>query len=160
MVDVMQTDAGRAMIKHGIEAGLPMIYGDFLAGLDLTDEESKYEEQLTEHQQMNGVRNALADEPLTPETEGQLVETLYQARLNSDEGNGSEEENWQQLGKDGNFEIIENRWKATDAEISKTIPGVLTPTQSKGFLEHGKTTRTMQALNYKMGMQMLGMKKE
>jgi hypothetical protein len=102
----------------------------------------------------------LADEPVTPETEGQLVETLYQARLNSGEGNGSEEENWQQLGKDGNFETIENRGKATDAEIAKTIPGVLTPTQSKVFLEHWKTPRTMQALNYQMGMQMLGIEKE
>jgi hypothetical protein len=105
-------------------------------------------------------RGGLADEPVTPETEGQLVETLYQARLNSGEGNGSEEENWQQLGKDGNFETIENRGKATDAEIAKTIPGVLTPTQSKVFLEHWKTPRTMQALNYKMGMQMLGIEKE
>lgn len=221
MADVMQSDAGRAMIKQGIEAGLPMIYGDFLDGLDLTDEESKYfkglltkrmldqqqlgmkwmqadeeerlaitlemeesrkensekideflqdnddsasfkkyEQQLPERQQMKGVRNALADEPLTPETEERLVETLYQARLNSGEGNGSDEENWQQLGQNGDMESIENRWKATDAEITKTIPDVLTPTQSEAFLNHWKTTRTMQTLQYKMGMQMMGINKE
>ena len=38
MSEVLQTDAGRAMIKQGIEAGLPMIFGDFINSLGLNDE--------------------------------------------------------------------------------------------------------------------------
>ena len=154
MSEVLQTDAGRAMIKQGIEAGLPMIYGDFINSLGLNDEELKYfqelltkrmldqqqlgmkwvqadeegraslavemeklaedssvkideflqneedavsfkryEQQLPERRQMRGIRNTLSDEPLTPEVEERLVDALYQARLNSGEGNGSDEEN-------------------------------------------------------------------
>ena len=221
MAEVMQSEAGRAMIKQGIEAGLPMIYGDFIDALSLDDEESKYfkelltkrmldqqqlgmkwmqadeegrvalslemeklrgessvkideflqneedaasfkkyEQQLPERQQMKGVRNALSNEPLTPEVEERLVDTLYKARLNSGEGNGSDEENWQNLGQTGDFSVIEERWKATDVEIAKNIPDVLTPTQSEAFLNHWKTARIMQAAQYKMGMQMMGMDKE
>ena len=220
MSEVLQTDAGRAMIKQGIEAGLPMIYGDFINSLGLNDEESKYfkelltkrmldqqqlgmkwvqadeegraslaiemeklaeensvkideflqneedavsfkryEQQLPERRQMRGVRNALSDEPLTPEVEERLVDTLYQARLNSGEGNGSDEENWEKLAETGDFRVIEERWRATDVEIGKNIPGVLTPTQSEAFLDYWKTARTMQAAEYKMGMQMMGIDK-
>ena len=220
MSEVLQTDAGRAMIKQGIEAGLPMIYGDFINSLGLNDEESKYfkelltrrmldqqqlgmkwvqadeegraslaiemeklaeensakideflqneedavsfkryEQQLPERRQMRGVRNALSDEPLTPEVEERLVDTLYQARLNSGEGNGSDEENWEKLAETGDFRVIEERWRATDVEIAKNIPDVLTPTQSEAFLDYWKTARTMQAAEYKMGMQMMGLDK-
>ena len=220
MSEVLQTDAGRAMIKQGIEAGLPMIYGDFINSLGLNDEESKYfkelltrrmldqqqlgmkwvqadeegraslaiemeklaeensakideflqneedavsfkryEQQLPERRQMRGVRNALSDEPLTPEVEERLVDTLYQARLNSGEGNGSDEENWEKLAETGDFRVIEERWRATDVEIAKNIPDVLTPTQSEAFLDYWKTARTMQAAEYKMGMQMMGIDK-
>jgi hypothetical protein len=220
MSEVLQTDAGRAMIKQGIEAGLPMIYGDFINSLGLNDEESKYfkelltrrvldqqqlgmkwvqadeegraslaiemeklaeensvkideflqneedavsfkryEQQLPERRQMRGVRNALSDEPLTPEFEERLVDTLYQARLNSGEGNGSDEENWEKLAETGDFRVIEERWRATDVEIAKNIPDVLTPTQSEAFLDYWKTARTMQAAEYKMGMQMMGIDK-
>ena len=220
MSEVLQTDAGRAMIKQGIEAGLPMIYGDFINSLGLNDEESKYfqelltkrmldqqqlgmkwvqadeegraslaiemeklaeessvkideflqneedavsfkryEQQLPERRQMRGVRNALSDEPLTPEVEERLVDTLYQARLNSGEGNGSDEENWEKLAETGDFRVIEERWRATDVEIGKNIPDVLTPTQSEAFLDYWKTARTMQAAEYKMGMQMMGIDK-
>ena len=224
MSTVLQTDAGRAMIKQGIEAGLPMIYGDFINSLGLNDEESKYfqelltkrmldqqqlgmkwvqadeegraslaiemeklaeessvkideflqneedavsfkryEQQLPERRQMRGVRNALSDnpftEPLTPEVEERLVDTLYQARLNSGEGNGSDEENWEKLAETGDFRVIEERWRATDVEIAKNIPDVLTPTQSEAFLDYWKTARTMQAAEYKMGMQMMGIDK-
>ena len=220
MSEVLQTDAGRAMIKQGIEAGLPMIYGDFINSLGLNDEESKYfkelltrrmldqqqlgmkwvqadeegraslaiemeklaeensvkideflqneedavsfkryEQQLPERRQMQGVRNALSDEPLTPEVEERLVDTLYQARLNSGEGNGSDEENWEKLAETGDFRVIEERWRATDVEIAKNIPDVLTPTQSEAFLGYWKTARTMQAAEYKMGMQMMGIDK-
>jgi len=217
MSEVLQTDAGRVMIKQGIEAGLPMIYGDFINSLGLDDEESKYfkelltkrmldqqqlgmkwvqadeerraslaiemeklaeensvkideflqneedavsfkryEQQLPERRQMRGVRNALSDEPLTPEVEERLVDTLYQARLNSGEGNGSDEENWEKLAETGDFRVIEERWRATDVEIAKNIPEVLTPTQSEAFLDYWKTARTMQAAEYKMGMQIMG----
>jgi hypothetical protein len=220
MSEVLQTDAGRAMIKQGIEAGLPMIYGDFINSLGLNDEESKYfkelltrrvldqqqlgmkwvqadeegraslaiemeklaeensvkideflqneedavsfkryEQQLPERRQMRGVRNALSDEPLTPEVEERLVDTLYQARLNSGEGNGSDEENWEKLAETGDFRVIEERWRATDVEIAKNIPDVLTPTQSEAFLDYWKTARTMRAAEYKMGMQMMGIDK-
>lgn len=220
MSEVLQTDAGRAMIKQGIEAGLPMIYGDFINSLGLNDEESKYfkelltrrmldqqqlgmkwvqadeegraslaiemeklaeensvkideflqneedavsfkryEQQLPERRQMQGVRNALSDEPLTPEVEERLVDTLYQARLNSGEGSGSDEENWEKLAETGDFRVIEERWRATDVEIAKNIPDVLTPTQSEAFLGYWKTARTMQAAEYKMGMQMMGIDK-
>ena len=220
MSEVLQTDAGRAMIKQGIEAGLPMIYGDFINSLGLNDEESKYfkelltrrmldqqqlgmkwvqadeegraslaiemeklaeensvkideflqneedavsfkryEQQLPERRQMQGVRNALSDEPLTPEVEERLVDTLYQARLNSGEGSGSDEENWEKLAETGDFRVIEERWRATDVEIAKNIPDVLTPTQSEAFLDYWKTARTMQAAEYKMGMQMMGIDK-
>ena len=220
MSEVLQTDAGRAMIKQGIEAGLPMIYGDFINSLGLNDEESKYfqklltkrildqqqlgmkwvqadeegrtslaiemeklaeessvkideflqneedavsfkryEQQLPERRQMRGVRNTLSDEPLTPEVEERLVDTLYQARLNSGEGNGSDEENWEKLAETGDFRVIEERWRATDVEIAKNIPGVLTPTQSEAFLDYWTTARTMQAAEYKMGMQMMGIDK-
>ena len=220
MSEVLQTDAGRVMIKQGIEAGLPMIYGDFINSLGLDDEESKYfkelltkrmldqqqlgmkwvqadeerraslaiemeklaeensvkideflqneedavsfkryEQQLPERRQMRGVRNALSDEPLTPEVEERLVDTLYQARLNSGEGNGSDEENWEKLAETGDFRVIEERWRATDVEIAKNIPKVLTPTQSEAFLDYWKTARTMQAAEYKMGMQMMGIDK-
>jgi hypothetical protein len=220
MSEVLQTDAGRAMIKQGIEAGLPMIYGDFINSLGLNDEESKYfqelltkrmldqqqlgmkwvqadeegraslavemeklagessvkideflqneedavsfkryEQQLPERRQMRGVRNTLSDEPLTPEVEERLVDTLYQARLNSGEGNGSDEENWEKLAETGDFRVIEERWRATDVEIAKNIPDVLTPTQSEAFLDYWKTARTMQAAEYKMGMQMMGIDK-
>jgi hypothetical protein len=220
MSEVMQTDAGRAMIKQGIEAGLPMIYGDFINSLGLNNEESKYfkelltkrildqqqlgmkwvqadeegraslaiemeklaeessgkideflqneedaalfkkyEQQLPERGQMRGLRNALSDEPLTPEVEERLVETLYQARLNSGEGNGSDEENWEKLAETGDFRVIEERWRATDVEIGKNIPDVLTLTQSEAFLDYWKTARTMQAAEYKMGMQMMGIDK-
>jgi hypothetical protein len=220
MSEVLQTDAGRAMIKQGIEAGLPMIYGDFINSLGLNDEESKYfkelltkrmldqqqlgmkwvqadeegraslaiemeklaeessvkidkflqneedavsfkryEQQLPERRQMRGVRNALSDEPLTPEVEERLVDTLYQARLNSGEGNGSDEENWEKLAETGDFRVIEERWRATDVEIGKNIPDVLTPTQSEAFLDYWKTARTMQAAEYKMGIQMMGIDK-
>ena len=211
MSEVLQTDAGRAMIKQGIEAGLPMMYGDFINSLGLNDEESKYfQELLTKRmldqqqlgmkwvqadeegraslaiemeklaeessvkideflqneedavsfkRQMRGVRNALSDEPLTPEVEERLVDTLYQARLNSGEGNGSDEENWEKLAETGDFRVIEERWRATDVEIAKTIPDVLTPTQSEAFLDYWKTARTMQAAEYKMGMQMMGIDK-
>ena len=220
MSEVLQTDAGRVMIKQGIEAGLPMIYGDFINSLGLDDEESKYfkelltkrmldqqqlgmkwvqadeerraslaiemeklaeensvkideflqneedavsfkryEQQLPERRQMRGVRNALSDEPLTPEVEERLVDTLYQARLNSGEGNGSDEENWEKLAETGDFRVIEERWRATDVEIAKNIPEVLTPTQSEAFLDYWKTARTMQAAEYKMGMQMMGIDK-
>ena len=220
MSEVLQTDAGRVMIKQGIEAGLPMIYGDFINSLGLDDEESKYfkelltkrmldqqqlgmkwvqadeerraslaiemeklaeensvkideflqneedavsfkryEQQLPERRQMRGVRNALSDEPLTPEVEERLVDTLYQARLNSGEGNGSDEENWEKLAETRDFRVIEERWRATDVEIAKNIPEVLTPTQSEAFLDYWKTARTMQAAEYKMGMQMMGIDK-
>ena len=220
MSEVLQTDAGRAMIKQGIEAGLPMIYGDFINSLGLNDEESKYfkelltrrmldqqqlgmkwvqadeegraslaiemeklaeensakideflqneedavsfkrfEQQLPERRQMRGVRNALSDEPLTPEVEERLVDTLYQARLNSGEGSGSDEENWEKLAETGDFRVIEERWRATDVEIAKNIPDVLTPTQSEAFLDYWKTARTMRAAEYKMGMQMMGIDK-
>ena len=220
MSEVLQTDAGRAMIKQGIEAGLPMIYGDFINSLGLNDEESKYfkelltrrmldqqqlgmkwvqadeegraslaiemeklaeensvkideflqneedavsfkryEQQLPERRQMQGVRNALSDEPLTPEVEERLVDTLYQARLNSGEGSGSDEENWEKLAETGDFRVIEERWRATDVEIAKNIPDVLTPTQSEAFLDYWKTARTMRAAEYKMGMQMMGIDK-
>ena len=220
MSEVLQTEAGRAMIKRGIEAGLPMIYGDFINSLGLNDEESKYfkelltkrmldqqqlgmkwvqadeegraslaiemeklaeessvkideflqneedavsfkryEQQLPERRQMRGVRNALSDEPLTPEVEERLVDTLYQARLNSGEGNGSDEENWEKLAETGDFRVIEERWRATDVEIGKNIPDVLTPTQSEAFLDYWKTARKMQAAEYKMGMQMMGIDK-
>ena len=220
MSEVLQTDAGRAMIKQGIEGGLPMIYGDFINSLGLNDEESKYfkelltrrmldqqqlgmkwvqadeegraslaiemeklaeensakideflqneedavsfkryEQQLPERRQMRGVRNALSDEPLTPEVEERLVDTLYQARLNSGEGSGSDEENWEKLAETGDFRVIEERWRATDVEIAKNIPDVLTPTQSEAFLDYWKTTRTMRAAEYKMGMQMMGIDK-
>nr|MBR9811064.1 hypothetical protein [bacterium] len=220
MSEVLQTDAGRAMIKQGIEAGLPMIYGDFINSLGLNDEESKYfkelltrrmldqqqlgmkwvqadeegraslaiemeklaeensakideflqneedavsfkryEQQLPERRQMRGVRNALSDEPLTPEVEERLVDTLYQARLNSGEGSGSDEENWGKLAETGDFRVIEERWRATDVEIAKNIPDVLTPTQSEAFLDYWKTARTMRAAEYKMGMQMMGIDK-
>lgn len=220
MADVMQSEAGRAMIKQGIEAGIPMMYGDFIDSLNLDPEEAKYfkdlltqrmldqqqlgmkwmsaneqereeltlameqsrkessakideflqseedsakfkkyEQQLPERQQMQGIRNALSNEPLTPEVEERLVDTLYQARLNSGEGNGSDEENWQQLGETGDFSIIENRWKATDEEIAKNVPNVLTPTQTETFLNHWKTARKMQTAQYKMGMEMMGMNK-
>mgnify|MGYP001168359150 CR=1 FL=1 len=46
MSEVLQTDAGRAMIKQGIEAGLPMIYGAFINSLGLNDEKSKYFQKL------------------------------------------------------------------------------------------------------------------
>lgn len=221
LADVMQSEAGRAMIKQGIEAGIPMMYGDFIDSLDLDEEESKYfkglltqrmldqqqlgmkwmsadgeekeaialameksrkdssvkideflqseedsatfkkyEQQLPERQQMQGIRNSLANEPLTPEVEERLVDTLYQARLNSGEGNGSDEENWQQLGETGDFSLIENRWKATDEEIAKNIPNILTPTQTETFLNHWKTARTMQTAQYKMGMEMMGITKK
>lgn len=220
MSEVLQTDAGRAMIKQGIEGGLPMIYGDFINSLGLNDEESKYfkelltrrmldqqqlgmkwvqadeegraslaiemeklaeensakideflqneedavsfkryEQQLPERRQMRGVRNALSDEPLTPEVEERLVDTLYQARLNSGEGSGSDEENWEKLAETGDFRVIEERWRATDVEIAKNIPDVLTPTQSEAFLDYWKTARTMRAAEYKMGMQMMGIDK-
>ena len=220
MSEVLQTDAGRAMIKQGIEAGLPMIYGDFINSLGLNDEESKYfkelltrrmldqqqlgmkwvqadeegraslaiemeklaeensakideflqneedavsfkryEQQLPERRQMRGVRNALSDEPLTPEVEERLVDTLYQARLNSGEGSGSDEENWEKLAETGDFRVIEERWRATDVEIAKNIPDVLTPTQTEAFLDYWKTARTMRAAEYKMGMQMMGIDK-
>jgi hypothetical protein len=220
MSEVLQTDAGRAMIKQGIEAGLPMIYGDFINSLGLNDEESKYfkelltkrmldqqqlgmkwvqadekgraslaiemeklaeessvkideflqneedavsfkryEQQLPERRQMRGIRNTLSDEPLTPEVEERLVDALYQARLNSGEGNGSDEENWENLVETGDFRVIKERWRATDVEIAKNIPDVLTPTQSEAFLDYWKTARTMQAAEYKMGMQMMGIDK-
>tara|TARA_B100001063_G_scaffold180723_1_gene169843 strand:- start:2077 stop:2997 length:921 start_codon:yes stop_codon:yes gene_type:complete len=220
MSEVLQTDAGRAMIKQGIEAGLPMIYGDFINSLGLNDEELKYfqelltkrildqqqlgmkwvqadeegraslavemeklaedssvkideflqneedavsfkryEQQLPERRQMRGIRNTLSDEPLTPEVEERLVDALYQARLNSGEGNGSDEENWEKLVETGDFRVIKERWRATDVEIAKNIPDVLTPTQSEAFLDYWKTARTMQAAEYKMGMQMMGIDK-
>ena len=220
MSEVLQTDAGRAMIKQGIEAGLPMMYGDFINSLGLNDEESKYfkelltkrmldqqqlgmkwvqadeegraslavemeklaedssvkideflqneedavsfkryEQQLPERRQMRGIRNTLSDEPLTPEVEERLVDALYQARLNSGEGNGSDEENWENLVETGDFRVIKERWRATDVEIAKNIPDVLTPTQSEAFLDYWKTARTMQAAEYKMGMQMMGIDK-
>jgi len=220
MSEVLQTDAGRAMIKQGIEAGLPMIYGDFINSLGLNDEELKYfqelltkrmldqqqlgmkwvqadeegraslavemeklaedssvkideflqneedavsfkryEQQLPERRQMRGIRNTLSDEPLTPEVEERLVDALYQARLNSGEGNGSDEENWENLVETGDFRVIKERWRATDVEIAKNIPDVLTPTQSEAFLDYWKTARTMQAAEYKMGMQMMGIDK-
>lgn len=220
MSEVMQTDVGRAMIKQGIEAGLPMIYGDFINSLGLNDEESKYfkelltkrmldqqqlgmkwvqadeegrvslaiemeklakessveideflqneedaesfkkyEQQLPERRQMRGVRNALSDEPLSLEVEERLVDTLYQARLNSGEGNGSDEENWEKLAETGDFRVVEERWKATDLEIAKKIPDLLSPNQSEAFLNHWETARTMQVAEYKMGMQLMGINK-
>ena len=220
MSEVLQTDAGRAMIKQGIEAGLSMIYGDFINSLGLNDEELKYfqelltkrmldqqqlgmkwvqadeegraslavemeklaedssvkideflqneedavsfkryEQQLPERRQMRGIRNTLSDEPLTPEVEERLVDALYQARLNSGEGNGSDEENWENLVETGDFRVIKERWRATDVEIAKNISDVLTPTQSEAFLDYWKTARTMQAAEYKMGMQMMGIDK-
>ena len=66
MSEVLQTDAGRAMIKQGIEAGLPMMYGDFINSLGLNDEESKYfKELLTKRmldQQQLGMKWVQADE--------------------------------------------------------------------------------------------------
>ena len=220
MSEVLQTDAGRAMIKQGIEAGLSMIYGDFINSLGLNDEELKYfqelltkrmldqqqlgmkwvqadeegraslavemeklaedssvkideflqneedavsfkryEQQLPERRQMRGIRNTLSDEPLTPEVEERLVDALYQARLNSGEGNGSDEENWEKLVETGDLRVIKERWRATDVEIAKNISDVLTPTQSEAFLDYWKTARTMQAAEYKMGMQMMGIDK-
>ncbi len=221
MAKVFETDAGRAMLKQGIEASLPMFYGDFIESLDLNEEETKYfkglladkllnqqqlgmkwmqadaetrleveaemetlkkedeakiaeflqseedtaalkqyEEQLPERQHMAGIRNALADEPLSPEKEERLVETLYQARLNSGEGNASEEENWQALAETGDFGSIQERWKQTDALIEKEVPTLLSEGQSEAFLEHWRTTREFQVTQYQMGMQMLGIKKK
>ena len=54
------------MIKQGIEAGLPMIYGDFINSLGLNDEELKYfQELLTKRmldQQQLGMKWVQADE--------------------------------------------------------------------------------------------------
>ena len=221
MSEIFETDAGRAMIKQGIEASIPMMYGDFIEGLDLTPEEQKYfkelltermmtqqqlgmkwmqaneaekeeialeieksrkenskqideflqnsedstafktyEQQLPERQQMAGIRNALSEEPLAPETESQLVETMYQARLHSGEGNGGEDENWQSLAETGNFDAIEGRWDKTDAEIARTVPDVLTPAQTEAFLAHWKQVRALQKTQYQMGMQALGIQEK
>jgi len=221
MSKIFETDAGKAMIKQGVEASLPLMYGDFIEGLDLEPEEQKYfkelltermmsqqllgmkwmqadeagreeiglemeknseenlkqideflqnsedsaafktyEKQLPERQQMAGIRNALKDEPLAPETESRLVETMYQARLNSGEGTGSEEENWQSLAETGNFNAIQNRWNETDAEIARTVPDVLSPAQTETFLAHWKQARALQKTQYQMGMQMLGIQEK
>ena len=69
------------------------------------------------------------------------------------------EENWEKLAETGDFRVIEERWRATAVDIAKNIPGVLTPTQSEAFLDYWKTARTMQAAEYKMGMQMMGIDK-
>lgn len=75
----------------------------------------KYKRQLPERQQMPKIRSALSTEQLEPAVEGELIEILYQVRLNSGKGNGNDKENWLALSSGTDFSTIEDRWKATNA---------------------------------------------
>ncbi len=99
---------------------------------------------------MRGLRNALSDEPLTPEVEERLVETLYQARLNSGEGNGSDEENWGKLAETGDFRVIAGRSSDfAEIEAFASYLGTFAGTPKDGWfkLSGGKDKKLTLSLN-------------
>ncbi|MDF1711116.1 MAG: hypothetical protein P1U90_02700 [Akkermansiaceae bacterium] len=120
----------------------------------------KYEQQLPERQQMPKIRSALSTEQLEPAVEEELIEILYQARLHSGKGNGSDEENWLALSSGTDFSTIEDRWKATDAQIAQSIPDLLTPSQTEKFLTQWKISRKQKTAEYQMGILMFGLEKK
>ncbi|MGJ8697047.1 MAG: hypothetical protein ACSHYF_12070 [Verrucomicrobiaceae bacterium] len=124
---------------------------------DAADYEA-YADRLPEHQQMAGIRGAIATSgmPLTAEQETQLVEVMHEMRTGSEEakkwdGAGAME----MMAKPNVEEIFEADWAKGQEAYKERLDGVLEPVQLDAFMESQAQMKQMHLMGIKMMSNMM-----
>ena len=134
-----------------------------------SEEDSKrftdYQNRLPERQQLEGVRATFAakNATLDPDTEGRLVEAMYNVRTNSKGADFTGPDAWSKMTDGGLVKNFEQNWDAQEQTLMKEADTILDDTQLAAFKEYRQQLKEMQLMSMKMAEKMMsgeGEKKE
>lgn len=116
-----------------------------------------YKERLPEHQQLDGIRTAMATKgaPLDPETEARLMDAMHRARTQSKAPDLSGPEAMTEMANGNLVESFEKNWEAQQESLRAETSGILNSAQMEAFQEYRKQLREMQLMGLKMAEKMM-----
>jgi len=121
-----------------------------------------YKNRLPEHQQLDGIRSALAGKgvPLEPATEDRLLDTMYRARTTASAPDLSGPGALDAMAKGDLVGVYEKSWEQQQQAIRAEAGGFLSEPQMAAFQEYQKQVKEMQLMSIKMAEKMMSGKKE
>ena len=106
-----------------------------------------YETQMPERRQLPGIRSALKNSPLDPESETALIAALSTARINSSTAPNDSTQQFHDFSSGRNHSSsLAQQWKNEDIFLNETLPEILDPSQLEAFRTYWKQARDFQLI--------------
>jgi hypothetical protein len=123
---------------------------------------SAYRDRLPERQQLDGIRAVMSSKnaSLDPQTEGLLIDAMYNARTQTDAPDYSGPKAFEELSKGNVVENFEMAWNKQEEKLMAQTRGILTEAQQEAFNEYRKQAKDMQLMGIKMAEKMMSEKEE